>query len=69
MQTPVKDFYNRTIGWVTEDSQGNRVVTDFYRRVVARYNKKSNLTTDFYGRVVGKGDISTSLLFQERNKR
>ncbi len=44
------------------DSQGNKIVKDFYNRVVAKYDAKANVTKDFYNRIVGKGDIATMLL-------
>lgn len=66
MEIPIKDFYQRILGWVSEDSSGNKTVRDFYRRIVARYDKRSNTTRDEYGRILGQGDFAASLLFSER---
>ena len=70
-QTPIKDFYGVIIGYIDEDSQGNKVATDFYRRKVGTYDKRSDVTRDFYGRIVSKGDTTSSLIFteNEKNKR
>lgn len=58
----IKDFYHRIIGTIEEDSYGNKIARDFYKRIVGKYDKKSNLTRDFYGRIVGRGDMLTSLI-------
>ena len=36
MKTPIKDFYGRIIGWVQEDSNGNKKLTDFQGRIKGR---------------------------------
>lgn len=58
----IKDFYNRIIGSIEEDRQGNKIAKDFYQRIVGRYDKKSNTTRDFYHRIVAKGDTLASLI-------
>ena len=58
----VKDFYHRIMGTIEEDDEGNKIARDFYKRIVGKYKKKSNLTYDFYNRIVGGGDILTSLI-------
>ena len=62
MKTPIKDFYGRIIGWVQEDSNGNKKLTDFQGRIKGRYDKVTDTTRDFYGRVVAKGDQLSMLL-------
>ena len=62
MKTPIKDFYGRIIGWVQEDSNGNKKLTDFRGRINGRYDKATDTTRDFYGRVVAKGDQLSMLL-------
>lgn len=56
----IKDLYGRIIGYVEEDSNGDKTAYDFYRRVVGRYKKNLNATQDFYGRIVAQGDITVS---------
>ena len=58
----VKDFYHRIMGTIEEDDEGNKIARDFYKRIVGKYKKKSNLTYDFYNRIVGRGAILTSLI-------
>lgn len=58
----IRDFYHRIMGTIEEDSEGNKIARDFYKRIVGKYKKKTNLTYDFYNRIVGRGDILTSLI-------
>ena len=62
MKTPIKDFYGRIIGWVQEDSNGNKKLADFQGRIKGRYDKATDTTRDFYGRIVAKGDQLSMLL-------
>ncbi len=59
----VKNWQGKIIGFVDTDSvTGNKVVRDFYGRILGKYNKKLNITQDFYGRLVSKGDRTMMLL-------
>lgn len=59
----IKDWHGRIIGFVDTDSvTGNKVVRDFYGKILGKYNKKLNITQDFYGRLVSKGDRTLILL-------
>jgi hypothetical protein len=60
---PLKDFYNRIIGYIDTKPNGDQVGYDFYRRIVGYYEKQKNITTDFYRRIVGKGNILSSLIY------
>ena len=31
---PIKDFYNRIIGYIETDNHGNKIAKDFYRRIL-----------------------------------
>lgn len=67
---PIRDFYNRIIGYVETDTiTGDKVAKDFYRRVIGYYDKKTNTTRDFYRRIVSKGDILSALIIAEDNKK
>lgn len=57
----IREFNGRIIGFIQEDEKGNKIVRDFHRRVLGRYDKVSNTTRDFYGRVIAKGDSSAML--------
>lgn len=59
----IKDWRGRIIGFVDTDSvTGDKVVRDFYGKIVGKYNKRLNITTDFYGRLVSKGDRAMMLI-------
>ena len=58
----IRDFYNKIIGYIETDKDGNKTVRDFYRRILGRYDKKHDVTRDFYNRIIGKGDLSAMLL-------
>lgn len=67
-ETPLRDFYNRIIGYIVEDDKGNKTIYDFYRRKLGSYDKANNLTRDFYNKIVGKGDLSAMLINMNKNK-
>ena len=67
-KTPIKDFYNRIVGWVEEKPNGNKIGYDFYNRIVGYYDKRLNITQDFYHRKVANGDALVALIFQGNNK-
>ena len=60
--TPVKDFYGKIIGYIELDDKGNKIVRDFYRRRLGRYDKKFDVTRDFYNRIIAIGDQTGMLL-------
>lgn len=58
----IRDFNGRIVGYIETDAQGNKVIRDFYKVILGRYDKKNNVTRDFYGRIVARGDASASLI-------
>ena len=58
----IRDLYNRIIGYIEIDDNGNKTVKDFYRRILGTYDAKLDLTKDFYNRIIAKGDAAASLL-------
>lgn len=62
MTQTIKDFSGRIIGYIDEQPNGDKIVKDFYQRVLGKYHKQSNTTRDFYGRVIAQGDASAMLL-------
>ena len=53
----IREWSGKIIGWVETDSTtGNKIVRDFYGKILGRYDKSCNVTRDFYGRVLYKGD-------------
>lgn len=60
---PIREWNGKIIGWVETDSiTGDKIIRDFYGRILGKYDKKFNVTRDFYGRVLYKGDQSGLLL-------
>ena len=64
MREPIKDFYNRIIGYVDTKPNGDQTGYDFYKRIVGYYDKRANVTRDFYKRIVGRGNMLTGLIMQ-----
>ena len=59
----IKDWKGKIIGFIDTDTvTGNKVVRDFYGKILGKYNKRLNITTDFYGRLVSKGDRAMMLI-------
>ena len=58
----IKDWRGKIIGYIETDNFGNKIVRDFYRKILGKYDKKSDMTRDFYGRMVAKGDQCSLLL-------
>ena len=59
---PIKDWTGKIIGFVETDGSGNKILRDFYGRILGKYDKSMNVTREFSGRIVGKGDILMTLL-------
>ena len=45
-----------------------RVIKDYYGRILGRYEAKRDVTTDYYGRVIARGNFLTSLLNEGGNR-
>lgn len=69
MREPIKDYYNRIIGYIETKPNGDKIGYDFYLRIVGYYEKNSNLTKDFYRRIVGRGDMLSSLITSDSANR
>lgn len=65
----IKDFYGRLIGWQEVQNNGDIIAKDWYGRLLGSYVKSLNVTKDFYGRVIGHGDLTSSLIWEENEKR
>ena len=59
---PIKDWQGKILGFMETESNGNKVLRDFYGRILGKYDKSLNVTRDFYGRQVGKDDVLMTLL-------
>lgn len=69
MREPIKDFYNRIIGYIETKPNGDKIGYDFYLRIVGYYDKNSNVTKDFYRRIVGRGDMLSSLIISANGNK
>ena len=58
----IRDWRGKILGFIETDDKGNKVVKDFYRKILGRYDKRTNLTKDFYGRIIAKGDQCSLLI-------
>lgn len=63
----IKEFSGKIIGYIEILPNGDKVVRDFYRKILGRYDKMMDVTRDFYGRIIGRGDVS-SMLFNINKK-
>lgn len=59
---PIKDWQGKILGFMETESNGNKVLRDFYGRILGKYDRSLDVTRDFYGRQVGKGDVLMTLL-------
>ena len=59
---PIKDWQGKILGFMETESNGNKVLRDFYGRILGKYDQSLDVTRDFYGRQVGKGDVLMTLL-------
>lgn len=59
----IKDFYNRILGYIEEKPNG-----DFYNRILGTYYKSQNVTKDFYNRIIARGDVTSGLVYNAKNK-
>ena len=62
MKTTIKDYYGRIIAYVDTDNQGNKVMTNYYGKILGRYNKSNNSVTDYNGKVIVYGEDSIGVL-------
>lgn len=67
-KTPIKDIYNRTIGYIEELPNGDQLIRNFYMQTLGKYDKAQNVTKDFYGRTIAKGNQISMLLAQDAMK-
>lgn len=65
---PIKDFYNRILGYIEEKPNGDKVAYDFYNHILGTYYKNQNVTKDFYNRIIARGDVTSGLVYNAKNK-
>lgn len=60
---PVREFSGKIIGWIETDNQGNQIIRAFSGRMIAKYDKQSDVTRDFYGKIISKGNTAVGQLY------
>ena len=59
----IREWSGKIIGWLETDTiTGNKILRDFYGKILGTYDKKLDLTRDFYGRMIARGDQLSMLL-------
>ena len=61
-ETTVKTPDFRIVGYIRYESNGDKTVTDFYRRILGRYDAGSDTVRDFSGKIIARGDAAAILL-------
>ena len=57
MKETIRNFGGSIIGYIETKSNGDKTVTDFYGRILGRYDAATETTRDFYNRIIARGDI------------
>ena len=58
----VRKLNFQIVGYIQVESNGDKTVMDFYRRILGRYDSASDTVRDFQGRIVARGDAAAILL-------
>lgn len=66
MKEEIKDRNFRLLGYIETKSNGDRVATNVYGKILGYYRKNINATTDFTGSIIARGDVCSYLVFNER---
>ena len=60
----IKDWKGKIIGFIEVLPNGDKIIRDFYRKILGKFDSRLNVTKDFYGRIIAQGDLS-SMLFNK----
>ncbi|MBQ0109866.1 MAG: hypothetical protein KBS44_06270 [Clostridiales bacterium] len=63
----ITDFYGKTIAFIEHKDNGDKVVTDFYGKILGKYDSYRDVTCDFYGKVLAHGDACGMLISMAGN--
>ena len=58
----IKAWNGKILGFIDEYPNGDKIVRDFYGKILGKYDKAFNVTRDVYGRIIAKGDQSSMLI-------
>ncbi|MBO4501152.1 MAG: hypothetical protein J5760_02825 [Clostridia bacterium] len=58
----IRNRNRQIIAYVITESNGNKKILDFYRRILGTYDAGTDTTRDFYGRIVAYGDACAAFV-------
>lgn len=58
----VKKVNFQIAGYIQVESNGDKTVLDFYRRILGHYDASSDTVRDIQGRIIARGDAAAILL-------
>lgn len=58
----IKKANFQIVGYIKAESNGDKTVTDFYRRILGRYDASTDTVRDFSGHIIARGDAAALLL-------
>ncbi len=51
----IREFGGKIIGWYEYKPNGDIIVSDFYGKVLGKFDKQFDVTRDFYGKIIARG--------------
>lgn len=58
----IRDKFGKIIGFIDEQSNGDKTVRDQYGKIIGYYKKGPDYTTDEYGRIIAQGEVCSMLI-------
>ena len=65
MRMEIRTFNRQIVGTIEVDGSGNKIVKDFYGRILGYYDSSNNATKNFYGQIIAYGDV-TGIFFRDQ---
>ena len=63
----IRAFGGKILGYVIEESNGNKRAVEFGGRILGTYEKSTNTTRAFGGKIVAFGDVVSGFLLKDIN--
>lgn len=60
----IRSFGGKILGWIEEESNGNKKAIGFGGKLLGIYDKSSNTTRTFGGKIIAFGDVVSGFLLQ-----
>ncbi len=65
----ITDFYGYILGYIRTDTiTGDKTAYNFSRVILGKYDSRNNVTKDFLGKIISRGDTTTALVYNSKNK-